>query len=52
MRREGQLESVELVQGDRVVRRLVRSRPFDETRVEILSGLEGGETLVVAAGGS
>lgn len=52
VRREGQLESVELVQGDRVVRRLVRSRPLDETRVEILSGLEGGETVVAPASGS
>lgn len=52
VRREGQLETVELVQGDRVVRRLVRSRPLDEARVEILSGLQGGERVVVPPAGS
>ena len=51
VQRTGQLESVELVQGDRVVRRLVRSRPLDDGRVEILSGLQGGETVVVPVGG-
>lgn len=52
VRREGQLETVELVQGSRVVRRLVRARPLDETRVEILSGLQGGEVVVVPSAGS
>ena len=52
VQRSGQLESVELVQGDRVVRRLVRSRALDDGRVEILSGLQGGETVVVPASGS
>ena len=50
--RAGQLESVDLVQGERVVRRLVRSRALDGGRAEILSGLQGGETVVVPASGS
>lgn len=49
--RQGQLESVQVVQGDRVVTRLVRTRVLDENRVEILSGLQGGETVLLHAQG-
>jgi membrane fusion protein (multidrug efflux system) len=49
--RNGQLESVQVVQGDRVVSRLVRTRALDESRLEILSGLQGGETVLLSAPG-
>ncbi len=50
--RNGQLESVDVVQDNRVVRRLVRSRALEEGRVEILSGLQGGETVLLPARGN
>lgn len=52
IRRTGQLESVDVIQNDRVMRRLVRTRPLDDERVEILSGLQGGETVVMPSSGS
>lgn len=52
VRREGQLEMVEVLRGERVLRRLVRARVLDAGRVEILSGLDGGEAVVVPGSGS
>jgi membrane fusion protein (multidrug efflux system) len=50
--RRGQLEMVEVVEGERAVQRLVRTRTLDADRVEILSGLSGGETVVVPEAGN
>lgn len=52
VRRVGQLEMVEIVEGGRAVQRMVRTRAIDRESVEILSGLSGGETVVLAAPGS
>jgi RND family efflux transporter MFP subunit len=41
--RAGQLELIQVVKGDRVVRRLVKSGPASGDKVEILSGLKAGE---------
>ncbi len=47
VREVGQLRVVEVVQGDRLVRRMVTlGRDFDE-RVEVLSGLRAGEQVAV-----
>ncbi|MBT3192643.1 MAG: efflux RND transporter periplasmic adaptor subunit [Verrucomicrobia bacterium] len=43
----GQLEFVQIVRGDRVLRRLVRTGPRVEGRVEILSGLVAGEQVLL-----
>lgn len=51
VQRVGQLERVGLVQGDRVVWRLVRTRPYDDGAVEVLAGLQGGETILARAQG-
>ncbi len=45
--RVGQLEMVQMVSGDRVVRRLVRTAPADNSMIEILSGLDEGETVLI-----
>jgi Cu(I)/Ag(I) efflux system membrane fusion protein len=45
--RAGQLEMIEVVEGDRVVRRLVKSGPASGDKVEILSGLKDGEKVLV-----
>ncbi len=42
----GQLELVQVVQNGRVIRRLVKTGAVFGDRVEILSGLEGGETIL------
>lgn len=44
--RVGQLEYVQLVRGDRVVRRLVKTGPRVEQRIEVLSGLSGGDRIL------
>ncbi len=44
----GQLSFVQVVEGDRVLRRLVKTGPAQDGQVEILSGLDGGETVMVA----
>ncbi len=44
--RVGQLELVQVVQGERAVRRLVTTGPVRGGEVEILSGLGGGETVL------
>jgi RND family efflux transporter MFP subunit len=44
--RSGQLELVKVRQGDRVVRRLVRTGPRTGDRVEILSGLNPGDIVL------
>ncbi len=49
IRRVGQLETVGVVNGDRVVDRLVRTGPVVGDRVEILSGLNAGDAIVVEA---
>jgi len=45
--RVGQLEMVQVVSGDRVVRRLVRTARADNAMIGILSGLDEGETVLV-----
>ncbi len=45
--RVGQLEMMQVVQGSRVVRRLVRTGPVDEGMVEILAGLDEGEQVLL-----
>jgi RND family efflux transporter MFP subunit len=45
--RVGQLEFVQVVRGDRVLRRLVRTGPRSDDRVELLSGLAGGEQILL-----
>lgn len=52
VQRSGQLEMVEVVEGGRAVRRLVRTRMLDGGRVEVLSGLAGGERVVAGPAGS
>lgn len=52
VQRSGQLEMVEVVREGRALRRLVRTRPLAGDRVEVLSGLAGGEAVVVPAAGS
>lgn len=52
VQRSGQLEMVEVAQGERAVRRLVRTRPLDAERVEVLSGLADGERVVAPGAGS
>lgn len=43
----GQLEMVDVVRGDRVVRRLVRTAGAFGDQVEVLSGLEAGERVLL-----
>ncbi len=45
----GQLEMVQVVENGRVLRRLVKTGPAHEGRVEILSGLKDGEVVLAAA---
>ncbi len=45
--RVGQLEMVQVVQGDRVIRRLVKTGPVQNDMVEVLSGLGDGEVILV-----
>jgi RND family efflux transporter MFP subunit len=45
----GQLEMVQVVENGRVLRRLVKTGPAHEGRVEILSGLKAGEVVLTAA---
>jgi len=53
VRRVGQLELVDVVDGDRLVRRAVRiGRSLDDHRVEVLSGLRVGEKIALSAGGA
>jgi RND family efflux transporter MFP subunit len=47
--RVGQLETVQVVQGDRLLQRLVRSGPARGDQVEILSGLNAGEQVLAGA---
>ncbi|HBA82978.1 MAG TPA: hypothetical protein DCZ95_02680 [Verrucomicrobia bacterium] len=42
----GQLQRVQVVENGRVIRRLVTTGPQQGVHVEILSGLEGGETIL------
>lgn len=52
VRRVGQLELVDVVEGEVVRRRAVRiGRRLDEGRVEVLSGLKAGEFVAVLQGG-
>jgi multidrug efflux pump subunit AcrA (membrane-fusion protein) len=44
----GQLEMVNVVQNDRVLRRMVKTGPSYGKLVEILSGLSAGETILVS----
>ena len=46
VRQLGQLAFVQVVQDDRAVRRLVKTGPTRDGRVEILSGLRAGETIL------
>lgn len=45
--RIGQLEMVQVVEQGRVLRRLVRTGPVHAHRIEILSGLKGGEEILI-----
>jgi membrane fusion protein, multidrug efflux system len=45
--RSGQLEMIQVVEGDRVVRRLVKSGSVSGDKIEILSGLKDGEKVLV-----
>ncbi|HMP90377.1 MAG TPA: efflux RND transporter periplasmic adaptor subunit [Kiritimatiellia bacterium] len=45
--RVGQLEMAQVVRGDRVIRRLVRSGQTMGDNIEILSGLSDGETILI-----
>ena len=47
VRRDGQLALVQVVRGDRVVRRLVTIGPVQGDSVEILSGLAAGDVILV-----
>jgi RND family efflux transporter MFP subunit len=48
VRTVGQLESVQVLEGDAIKNRHVKTgRKFDDGKVEILSGLEAGENVVV-----
>lgn len=49
VRRVGQLETVGVVQGDRVIDRLVRTGASAGGRVEILSGLSAGDIICTEA---
>ena len=42
----GQLQLVQVVENGRVIRRLITTGPQQDDQVEILSGLEGGETIL------
>ena len=44
----GQLEMVNVVQNDRVLRRMVKTGPSYGNLVEILSGLSAGEVILVS----
>jgi multidrug efflux pump subunit AcrA (membrane-fusion protein) len=44
----GQLEMVNVVQNDRVLRRMVKTGPSFGELVEILSGLSSGEVILVS----
>lgn len=44
--RVGQLELVQVVEGGRAIRRLVKTGPLYGDRVEVLSGLKDGETVL------
>jgi hypothetical protein len=44
----GQLEMVHLVQGERVVRQMVKTGPAFGKKVEILSGLSQGDIILVS----
>lgn len=46
LKRIGQLELVQVVRDGSLYRRLVRTGPRHDGQVEILSGLEGGETVL------
>ena len=43
----GQLELVQVVRGNRIIRRLVKTGPRMGDAIEILSGLEDGDTILV-----
>lgn len=45
--RVGQLEFVQIVEEDRAIRRLIKTGAMDGHRVEVLSGLQDGETILV-----
>lgn len=45
--RMGQLEMVQVVEEGRVLRRLVRTGPVHDGRIEIISGLKGGEEILM-----
>ena len=45
--RIGQLEMVQLVTDQRVIRRLVKTGPLFGDRIEILSGLSSGDTILI-----
>ena len=49
VRRVGQLERVDLVRDGRIIDRLVRTGPAHAGRVEILSGLADGDTILAEA---
>lgn len=49
IRRVGQLDTVGLVRGDRVIDRLVRVGPVQGDRVEILAGLADGDVILAEA---
>ena len=51
VRRTGQLETVGLVRGDRVVRRLVKTVDGPGEQREAISGLAAGDRVLVPGGG-
>lgn len=44
--RVGQLEMVDLVSGDRILRRLIKTGPVHDGEVEVLSGLNPGDRIL------
>ena len=47
VRQIGQLSFVQVVQDGRAIRRLVKTGPARDDRIEILSGLKAGDTVLV-----
>lgn len=46
--RIGQLEMVRVIEQDRVLRRMVRTGPLYDGLIEVISGLNGGEEILVS----
>ncbi|MBW1829905.1 MAG: efflux RND transporter periplasmic adaptor subunit, partial [Deltaproteobacteria bacterium] len=45
--RVGQLEIVQIIQQERVIRRMVKTGPLYGDRIEILSGLRDGDEILM-----